>query len=254
MAGPVAPFAVLITGCNGGIGRALVEVFAADGWRVVGVDRHGAPASGDGPGVAFVGADLEALCDDDALLSDFAAGVRAAADGAPLKCIVNNAATQILAPTEELTRAAFVSSIKVNTVAPFLLAKTFLSDLAAVKGSIINIGSVHAEATKPEFAAYATSKAALHGLTRALAVDLGPDVRVNTLAPAATATQMLKAGFENNPAGFAELEKVHPIGRIADPAEIAGLAKFLASDDAAFVTGATLYADGGVLSRLHDPA
>ncbi|MCA8889604.1 MAG: SDR family oxidoreductase, partial [Parvularculaceae bacterium] len=180
MAGPVAPNAVLITGCNGGIGRALVEVFATDGWRVVGVDRHGAPASGDGPGVRFVGADLEALCDDDALLSDFAARVRTAADGAPLKCIVNNAATQILASTEELTRAAFVSSIKVNAVAPFLLAKTFLSDLAAVKGSIINIGSVHAKATKPEFAAYATSKAALHGLTRALAVDLGPDVRVNT--------------------------------------------------------------------------
>ncbi|MCA8887755.1 MAG: SDR family oxidoreductase, partial [Parvularculaceae bacterium] len=82
----------------------------------------------------------------------------------------------------------------------------------------------------------------------------GPDVRVNTLAPAATATQMLKAGFENNPAGYAELEKVHPMGRIAEPAEIARLAKFLASDDAAFVTGATLYSDGGVLSRLHDPA
>ena len=93
----------------------------------------------------------------------------------------------------------------------------------------------------------------MHGLTRALAVDLGPKVRVNTLAPAATATPMLMAGFKGREEAFKNLEGCHPAGRIATPEEIAKIAVFLMSEDADFITGATLYADGGVLSRLHDP-
>jgi NAD(P)-dependent dehydrogenase (short-subunit alcohol dehydrogenase family) len=143
--------------------------------------------------------------------------------------------------------------MKVNAIVPFMLTKSFLPELKQASGSVVNIGSVHAQATKPGFIAYTTSKAALHGLTRALAVDLGPGVRINTLAPAATATEMLKAGFEGNPVGYGALEKVHPAGRIAEPEEIARIALFLVSEDAEFITGATLFADGGILSRLHDP-
>jgi len=79
-------------------------------------------------------------------------------------------------------------------------------------------------------------------------------VRVNTLAPAATATEMLKAGFEGNEAGLSELSQAHPAGRIATPEEIAKIAVYLASAETAFMTGACVYVDGGVLSRLHDPA
>jgi len=90
-------------------------------------------------------------------------------------------------------------------------------------------------------------------MTRALAVDLGPHINVNTLAPAATGTAMLLAGFEGQEEAFSQLEEVHPLKRIASPDEIAGLALFLVSEKARFVTGTTFFADGGILSRLHDP-
>ena len=129
-----------------------------------------------------------------------------------------------------------------------------MPQLRAHKGVILNIGSVHAQATKKEFVTYATTKAALHGLTRAMAVDLGPDIRVICLAPAAIATSMLKAGFEGKPAAFAELEQCHALERIGSPEEVADAAVFLLSEKAAFFTGSTIYLDGGVLSKLHDPA
>ena len=202
----------------------------------------------------FIQTDIGEFLSDPEALSRFAARTRDFAGERPLRCLVNNAAVQYLAPLQDLEVSAVIETLNVNLIAPFLLAKEFLPELAAGGGSIVNIGSVHAQATKPAFAAYATSKAGLHGLTRALAVDLGPRVRVNTLAPAATATKMLMAGFADNEEAFAALEKVHPLRRIAEPAEIAHLAVFLASDQAAFLTGSTLFADGGVLSRLHDPA
>lgn len=242
---------VLITGCNGGIGASLCRVFAEDGWTVIGVDRSG--TQGGAGCAAFIKADLAGLCRDATLLRAFAKDVRASLAGRTLRALINNAALQIVATAKELSVDDVRTSMDVNVVAPFLLVKEFFVELEAAEGVVVNIGSVHAEATKPKFSAYAASKAALHGLTRALAVELGPKVRVVTLAPAATATEMLKSGFDGDPAGLAALNDVHPLKRIADPDEIARLALFLASKDAAFLTGATIYADGGVLSRLHDP-
>lgn len=243
---------VLITGCTGGIGKALVKTFAAAGWTVIGVDRTDEKKGDTAPN--FIKADIAEFCGDERKLSAFAAAARTALAGKALCALVNNAAVQILGGVGELTPADFIKTMQVNAIAPFLLVKAFLADLQAAEGAVVNIGSVHAEATKPGFAAYATSKAALHGLTRALAVDLGPKVRVNTLAPAATATSMLKAGFEGNAGAFAALKDAHPLKRIAEPSEIARIALFLASNEASFLTGATIYADGGILSRLHDPA
>lgn len=241
---------VLITGAAGGVGTALAEAFAGAGWRAIATDAADPKSS---KAHAFIKADLAALATDEKALQAFAKQARKEAGDAPLGAIVNNAALQTLAPARALTSEQFIRSLTVNVAAPFALVKAFLDDLEANDGAVVNIGSVHAQSTKPEFAAYATSKAALHGLTRALAVDLGPKVRVNTLAPAATATPMLMAGFEGKADAFAALESMHPAGRIASPAEIARIAVFLASPAAAFVTGATLYADGGILSRLHDP-
>jgi len=242
--------AVIITGCNGGIGQVLVQVFADAGWFVIGVDCvEGGAVTPD----MFIQADIGRFCTDETVIAAFAERVHAGLGGRHLAALVNNAAMQVLGSTSELKMSDVVASMNVNALAPFALVKTFLPELKANKGSVINIGSVHAQSTKPEFVAYASSKAALHGLTRALAVDLGPEVRVNTLAPAATATAMLKAGFANNQSALKALEDVHPLKRLAEPQEIARMALFLASKDAAFVTGSTFYADGGILSRLHDP-
>lgn len=242
---------VFITGIAGGIGAALGAAYRKAGWRVIGSGRKA-------PDVSicdvFVEADLNALAEDDMVLAQVTSDVRAALDGASLAVLVNNAAAQILAPADTLTAADWRHTMNVNLTAPFLLSQAFLPDLEASGGTILNIGSVHAQATKPEFAAYATSKAALHGLTRALAVDLGQRVRVVCLAPAAISTPMLMAGFEGREAAFEELEACHPAGRIGQPDEVAEAALFLTGPHAGFATGTTFWLDGGVLSRLHDPA
>ena len=242
--------AALITGLAGGIGGALGRVFREAGYRVVGLGRsHPGAEVCD----AFVEADLAVLGRDEAAVTALWPQVEQALDGAPLAVLVNNAAVQHLGGAGEIRWDHWQETLAVNLSAPFALARASLPALRETKGCVVNIGSVHAQSTKPGFAAYATSKAALHGLTRALAVDLGPEVRVVALAPAAIDTPMLRAGFEGRPEGFAALEGVHPAGRIGTPDEVARAALFLASPDAGFITGAVLWQDGGVLSRLHDP-
>lgn len=174
--------------------------------------------------------------------------------GRPLKVLVNNAAIQILGKTGALSLSDWHSTMAVNVLAPALLSQAMLNELELANGSIINVASIHARLTKPGFVAYATSKAALVGLTRSMAVDLGSRVRVNAIAPAAIDTEMLRAGFEGKETAYKELSASHPIGRIGRPEEVAQAALFLASDSAGFVTGAILDLDGGIGSVLHDPA
>ena len=240
------PDAVIITGAAGGIGKALVEAFEARGIHAIGLGRRAL----DG----LIACDLAELGRTGVLPESVKAEIDARLDGRRLRALINNAATQHLGRTEDLSWDQWQETLAVNLSAPFALVRTFLSRLEADGGCVLNIGSVHAQATKPEFAAYGTSKAALHGLTRALAVDLGPRVRVCGLAPAAVDTPMLRAGFEGNPDGFAALEAVHPVGRIADPREVAEAAIWMTGPEAGFLSGTNVYLDGGVLSRLHDPA
>jgi NAD(P)-dependent dehydrogenase (short-subunit alcohol dehydrogenase family) len=242
--------AVFITGVAGGIGEALGRAYRKAGWRVIGSGRK-APEAGICD--AFVACDLDRLAVDDDELARVTAEVREACAGSALAALVNNAAAQVLAPTDKLTARDWQFTLNVNLTAPFRLSQAFLPDLEAARGAILNIGSVHAQATKPEFAAYATSKAALHGMTRALAVDLGARVRVVCLAPAAISTPMLMAGFEGREEAFNSLEACHPLERIGHPDEVAEAALFLTSRQAGFATGSTFWLDGGVLSRLHDP-
>lgn len=244
--------AVIITGASGGIGLSLCKHFRENGWFVLGTSRE-TPQDSDACD-AFIQRDLNVLATDPEALKIFVESALQIVGNHPIKSLINNAATQILGKTAELKADDFILSFSVNVIAPFLLTQSFLDHLIRNKGNVLNIGSVHAQATKPEFVAYATTKTAIHGLTRALAVDLGPDVRVNTLAPAATATPMLKAGFDGQDAAFAALASAHPLRRISDVSEVAKAALFLCSEDASFMTGSTIYTDGGVLSRLHDPA
>lgn len=245
-------FSVLITGASGGIGAALCKQFLDKGYNVIGTGSRVRESSD--PSYSYIRADLQELTLDPLALKNFSEQVRAACIGAPLKVLINNAAAQILGDTKAITSAIMQASFAVNVNAPFILTQTFLRELEDNKGCVLNIGSVHAQATKAGFIAYTTTKTALHGLTRALAVDLGGRVRVNTLAPAATATPMLLAGFEGKEEAFAELASMHPLGRIAEPSEVSEAAFFLCSDQAKFITGSTFYVDCGILSRLHDPA
>ena len=243
---------VIITGASGGIGLSLCQHFRDKGWFVLGTSKE--DLAKEGACNAFLKRDLHILATDPIAMQSFVNDVYNAVDGRPIKSLINNAATQILGKTEALSADDFILSFSVNVIAPFLLTKAFVNSLRDNNGNVLNIGSVHAQATKPEFVAYATTKTAIHGLTRALAVDLGPNVRVNTLAPAATATPMLKSGFEGNDSAYAALASTHPLARISEVSEVAKAALFLCSDDASFMTGSTIFTDGGILSRLHDPA
>ena len=243
--------AVLVTGAAGGIGSALTEAYRDAGWRVIATDRSGtdAPAAH-----VFEAADLSAIATDDDERDSFCRSVREALDGIPLCALVNNAALQILGSSDAISLADWEQTLRINVTAPFRLAQALLPDLRSANGVVINVGSVHAQATKREFVAYATSKAAIHGLTRAMAVDLGENPRVLCVAPAAVGTPMLREGFEGNPSALSQLAAAHPAGRIATPAEIAEAIVALSQGPFLFITGTTIWLDGGVLSRLHDPA
>lgn len=241
----------LITGVNGAIGQALCTAFAGAGWSVVGSDRQ---ESTNSLVDAYVAIDLARFCSDSAYCADMIVRLDALVSDDELHVLINNAATQIVAPIEELTVDDWHTTMDVNLIAPFLLTQAFLSRLQTAKGSVINISSIHAQLTKPHFASYATSKAALVGLTRSLAVELGGRIRVNAICPAAIATPMLEAGFKNNPQGLVELSAFHPSNSIGTTKDVAESALFLAEKDGIFLSGAILELDGGISGRLHDPA
>jgi NAD(P)-dependent dehydrogenase (short-subunit alcohol dehydrogenase family) len=239
----------LVTGAAGGIGEALCQAFGGAGYRVLGTDREPAGRHCD----AFVTADLARLARDEAYRGQILAELRAALGENELRVLVNNAAVQIVRSTPALRQEDWQQTLETNLLAPFYLVQGLLGELERARGAVINIGSIHTALTKPGFVCYATSKAALAGLTRSLAVDLGATVRVNGISPAATETPMLLAGFEGRQESLDALSSVHPIGRIAKPSEVAKVAVFLASDDASFITGSILDVHGGIGACLLEP-
>jgi NAD(P)-dependent dehydrogenase (short-subunit alcohol dehydrogenase family) len=207
----------------------------------------------EGPADSFIKLDLNELCENAEYREAAIGGLLTAIGVNRLDVLVNNAAVQIVKPVAELDTEDWRRTLNVNLIAPFVLIRELLSCLSNANGSVVNINSIHGTLTKPGFVCYATSKAALGGLTKSTAVELGGQVRVNAINPAATATPMLVAGFEDKESALRELGRMHPIGRIAKPEEIAQAAVFLASEQASFITGACLNVDGGMAARLHDP-
>jgi NAD(P)-dependent dehydrogenase (short-subunit alcohol dehydrogenase family) len=241
----------LITGAAGGIGRALVHVFHEAGYSVIATDLAEKPS--DIPCAHYLQADLARLSQDENYAADSLAAIHQVLAGNGLNVLINNAAIQILGGADSLSRQDWRSTLDVNLLAPFLLTQALIPELEAAKGSVINIGSIHARLTKKNFVAYATSKAALAGMTRALAVDLGQRVRVNAIEPAAIETDMLKAGFAGKPELYAQLEHCHPLQRIGQPEEVARLALAIAQGGMDFLHGACIGLDGGIAAKLYDP-
>jgi NAD(P)-dependent dehydrogenase (short-subunit alcohol dehydrogenase family) len=241
----------VITGAAGGIGQALVRAFHEAGYGVIATDRADRPA-----GLVcldYVQADLGRTVGDEAFALQVFERIRRCLNGGELHALVNNAAVQRLGGVDTLSREDWRETLDVNLVAPFLWAQALLPELERAKGCVINISSIHARLTKRDFVAYATSKAALSGLTRAMAVDLGGRVRVNAIEPAAIGTDMLKAGFDGKPELFAGLQGCHPVGSIGQPAEAALCAVAIASGQLPFLHGACVALDGAIGARLHDP-
>lgn len=235
--------AVIITGAAGGIGTALCERMRNDGYLTIGIDRVPAPAADIG--LQFDLRESEPLAE---------LGRELARDY-ELKAVVHNAAVQPIAGAGETSLTEWSETLRVNIIAVDVLVSTTRNSLAANEGSVVVVGSVHGRATTGGVTAYATTKAALEGWVRSAALDLGPDIRVNAVAPGAIDTAKLREGFARWGAGAAEERKAilrqrTALRRIGDPSDVAGAVSFLIGDDACFITGAVLVVDGGATARL----
>ncbi len=241
----------IITGAAGGIERALVQEFHNNGYSGIATDMMDRPA--DLPCAHYVQADLGQTVSDAEYANRILAEMKNVIGKNGLRALVNNAAIQILGGVDTLTRNDWQATLNVNLLAPFFWTQNLLPELEAAKGSVVNISSIHARLTKKNFVAYATSKAALSGMTRAMVVDIGGRVRFNAIEPAAIETAMLKAGFAGKPELYQQLQACHPLGRIGKPDEVAHLALLMVRDDLGFLQGACVGLDGGIAGSLLDP-
>jgi NAD(P)-dependent dehydrogenase (short-subunit alcohol dehydrogenase family) len=238
---------VLITGVLGGIGSQLAKTFSEKGYQVIGLDIKDTPLSWCDKFFKF---DLNQYCSDPLYKQDMDAVFDA--EVPELFVLINNAAVQLLDSLDEVKLPDWNHTLNVNLTGPLLLTQFFLSRLEQSKGSVINIASIHHQLTKKRFLAYATSKSALVGLTKALSVDLQGRVRVNAISPAAIDTQMLRDGFDNDEDKVRMLNEIHPSQRIGKPKEVSQLALLLAEDELGFINGANLNIDGGISNVLKD--
>jgi NAD(P)-dependent dehydrogenase (short-subunit alcohol dehydrogenase family) len=242
---------VFITGGSRGIGAATVEKALTEGAKVTFIDllpdEGTALAAGLGPAVHFTQGDVTRATDI----------TRAVTEGAdrfgPVTGLVNNAGRNSYADPVAMTEDQWDAVFAVDLKSAWLAARAVLPGMiAAQKGAIVNIASVHAEMTYPGFFPYAAAKSGLVGLTRSLALDMGKhQIRVNALSPGYTETALVAEFFaQSDPALRERVMETHPMHRIATPAEIANVIVFLLSDEASFVTGANWTVDGGLTARF----
>ena len=249
----VAGKTVMVTGAATGIGRATAEYLHAEGANVYGVGLDGPEGrdvhAGKEPGLVFRETDLTDTAAVSGAVSDLEAHF------GRLDAVVNCAGIYATGKRlEQLSDAEWERTLAVNLTAIFKVCRATLPMLrAAGGGAVVNIASVHADATVPGVPAYATSKAGVVGLSTQMALDYAVDhIRVNAVLVGSVATRMTLDGLEE--AGGAEAVGLsfdrNRIARIADPREIATAIGFLISDDASFITGSAMRVDGGLLARL----
>jgi NAD(P)-dependent dehydrogenase (short-subunit alcohol dehydrogenase family) len=236
--------AVIVTGGVRGIGLAIARELLAAG-AIVGVGsqdqrRAEAVARELGGDVVPLGMPLE---DPDAPQRLVSAFVERAGR---LDGLVNNAGISVIAPAAELRRDDFRRVLDVNLTATFLCAQAAAA--AMEEGAIVNVSSMSALQGVAGRAAYSASKAGVIALTRVLAVELAPAIRVCCVVPGPVATEMLREQAALGNIDLARMERRTPLGRIAEPREVAAAVRFLLGPGASFITGEALTVDGGWLA------
>ncbi|WP_428379056.1 SDR family NAD(P)-dependent oxidoreductase [Olsenella sp. Marseille-QA0557] len=213
----------LVTGGSRGIGRATAKIFRDNGYEVITPTRNELDLSSKSSIEAYISAHKDE----------------------PLDTLVNNAGINDLAFIEDANDAVIERMFEVDLMGPIRLLRGFIPSLRKSDiGRIVNIGSIWAAVSKPGRGLYSAAKRGLHGITNALACEVAEDgVLVNTICPGFTATELT---IQNNtPAEIKELERLIPLGRMADPEEIAKAVYYFGSKENTYITGQKILVDGG---------
>ena len=223
----------LVTGASGGIGQAIVAALRAEGATVIGSDREGSDINGDLMDQAF----CDAL---PGLAADRLGG---------LDILCNNAGIITRGQITETSDDDYARTMAINVEAPFRLCRAAIPLMADTGGAIVNTSSCWGLRPGPDHPLYVMSKAAIASLTQCLGRDHAHQaIRVNAVAPNEVNTPMIRTGFAirglDPDDGITELNKTVPLGRIAEPEDIADVVTFLASDDARYVCGAIIEVNG----------
>ena len=242
---------IAITGGDQGIGRAIAERLAQEGADIAICYRSNQPGALEvvaeitklGRRAAAIQCDVGRIEDGQHFITE------AVAQLGKLDVLINNAGLERRADFWDVTEADFDAVLNVNLKGLFFLTQAFVRHRLQTKsgGKVINISSVHEELPFPHFASYCASKGGVKMLTRNLSIELAPlGITINSIAPGAIATPINK-NLLNDPAKLNALLQNIPLKRLGEPSDVASLASFLASDESLYITGTTLFVDGGLL-------
>ena len=224
----------LVTGAARGIGAAIAARLAAGGWGVIAADRD--PVQPSAPRIRAVRCDVA----DEAQVAAMLADIRA--EAGKLNALVCNAGIMVRKKLAELSLAEWSRVLAINLTSSFLLVRAAEDLLRAARGAVVTIASTRAHMSEPDTESYAASKGGLVALTHALAVSLGPAVRVNCVSPGWIDTH-------GEPLGATDHAQ-HPAGRVGRPEDVAALVAWLVGPESGFVTGAEFLVDGGMTRKM----
>ena len=236
---------IIVTGASSGIGKSIAQLLSSNGFMVYGTCRD--PKKYNITDFNLLQCDIN----NNNEIKDFIKYV--ISKEGRVDVLINNAGNLINKPFSQTSFHDFESIYKVNVFGLAELVRQFIPYFCK-SSHVINISSIHARATKSNFIAYATSKAAISGMNRALAIELGSSISFYCIEPAAVLTEMLKAGFVNAPSKLNQLAACHPSGEISTPDQLSELIYFLYDKRIPALQGTAIEFGGGISGRLFDPA
>jgi glucose 1-dehydrogenase len=250
MSGPLEGKIAAITGGDQGIGRAIVERLAQEGADIAlcyranktGAEEVVAAVQAAGRKATAIQADVGKVADGQRFITE------AVTQLGRVDILVNNAGLERRADFWDVTEQDYDTVLNVNLKGPFFVTQAFVKHRMQAKagGKVINISSVHEELPFPHFTSYCASKGGIKMMTRNLSIELAPlGITINSIAPGAIETPINKA-LLNDPVKLQSVLENIPLKRLGKPEDVAGLAAFLASSDADYVTGTTYFVDGGL--------
>ena len=258
MAGRFEGKVAVVTGSSSGIGQAIAVRLASEGASIV-IDYHSHPEGAEDTQKQIAsknsGAKSITVQADVSSVAGGAALIQAAYEQlGGCDILVNNAGIEKGSDFWETTEADYDAVLGLNLKGAFFITQAFVRKLRDAKkpGRVINISSVHEDMVFPHFATYCAAKGGIRMLMRDLAVELGPlGITVNNVAPGAIITPINKSLLDDH-AKLDPLLRNIPLGRMGTSEEVAGLVAFLASDEAAYITGSTYVIDGGLMRNYHE--